>query len=76
MSTAITLSPNPKPVLNLDALRGVSPQSVTDEYVSGQSLQRFVEPDEVAAMCRFLASPAASMISGQAIAVDGNTETL
>ena len=26
MSTAITLSPNPKPVLNLDALRGVSPQ--------------------------------------------------
>jgi NAD(P)-dependent dehydrogenase (short-subunit alcohol dehydrogenase family) len=26
-------------------------------------------------MCAFLASPAAAMVSGQAIAVDGNTET-
>jgi NAD(P)-dependent dehydrogenase (short-subunit alcohol dehydrogenase family) len=56
-------------------LRGVTPQAVADEYVAGQSLKRFVEPEEVAALCLFLASPAASMISGQAIGVDGNTET-
>jgi NAD(P)-dependent dehydrogenase (short-subunit alcohol dehydrogenase family) len=56
-------------------LRGLTPDAVAAEYVAGQSLERFVEPEEVAALCRFLASPAASMISGQAIGVDGHTET-
>jgi NAD(P)-dependent dehydrogenase (short-subunit alcohol dehydrogenase family) len=32
---------------------------------------RLVEPEEVAAAILFLASPAASMITGHAIAVDG-----
>jgi NAD(P)-dependent dehydrogenase (short-subunit alcohol dehydrogenase family) len=40
----------------------------------GQSIKRFVEPEDVAAMCLFLASPASSMITGQAIGVDGHTE--
>ena len=48
---------------------------VTDEYLSGQSIKRFVDPQEVADMCVFLASPASRMVSGQAIAVDGHTET-
>ena len=56
-------------------LRGVTPEQVAAEYVGGQSLKRFVEPEEIAQMCLFLASPAAAMVSGQAIAVDGNTET-
>ena len=30
---------------------------------------------EIADMCLFLASPASRMVSGQAIGVDGNTET-
>ena len=55
--------------------RGVAPTVVAQDYVSGQSIKRFVEADEIAAMCIFLASPAARMISGQAIAVDGHTET-
>ena len=56
-------------------LRGVTPAQVADEYVVGQSMKRFVEPTEIADMCLFLASPAAAMVSGQAISVDGHTET-
>jgi NAD(P)-dependent dehydrogenase (short-subunit alcohol dehydrogenase family) len=56
-------------------LRGVSFETVAEQIVSGQSLARMVEPDEIADMCLFLASPAARMVNGQAIAVDGHTET-
>lgn len=55
--------------------RGLSFDEVAEEYISGQSIKRYVEPDEIADLCLFLASPAAKMISGQAIAVDGHTET-
>lgn len=57
------------------AHRGVDAAEVEAEYVGGQSIARFVEPSEIADMCLFLASPAAKMVSGQAIAVDGHTET-
>ncbi|MEI8240136.1 MAG: SDR family oxidoreductase [Actinomycetota bacterium] len=57
------------------AMRGVDPAVVTEEYLSGQSIKRFVEPSEIADLCVFLASPASSMISGQAMGIDGHTET-
>ncbi|MGX5720442.1 SDR family oxidoreductase [Shinella zoogloeoides] len=56
-------------------LRSTSPDEIRREYTSGQSIKRFTEPKEIADLCLFLASPAAGMISGQAIAVDGHTET-
>jgi len=55
--------------------RGASSEAVEREYLEGQSIARFVQPDEIADTCLFLASDAARMISGQAIAVDGHTET-
>ena len=55
--------------------RGVPRAQVEAEYVSGQSIKRFVQAQEIADMCLFLASPASRMVSGQAIGVDGNTET-
>lgn len=55
--------------------RGVPPAVVAAEYVAGQSIKRFVEPTEIADLCVFLASSAASMITGQAIGLDGHTET-
>lgn len=55
--------------------RHSAPDEVQREYLQGQSIARFVLPGEIADLCLFLASDAASMISGQAIAVDGNTET-
>ncbi|TWI26824.1 SDR family oxidoreductase [Mesorhizobium tianshanense] len=57
------------------ASRGISIEAVHHEYLQGQSIKRFVQPQEVADMCLFLASPASKMVTGQAIAVDGHTET-
>lgn len=56
-------------------IRGVAFDVVAKENVWAQSVPRFVEADEVADMCLFLASPASRMVNGQAIAVDGHTET-
>lgn len=63
-------------VLSAEAkARGTTPQEVYDDYASGTSLRRFAEPEEIAKLCLFLSSEAAAFISGQAIAVDGHTET-
>jgi NAD(P)-dependent dehydrogenase (short-subunit alcohol dehydrogenase family) len=56
-------------------LRGVGTQLIAAELVNGQSLTRFVEAEEVAALAVYLASPAAFMINGQDIAIDGHIET-
>ena len=55
--------------------RHASPDDVQREYLQGQSIARFVQPSEIADLCLFLASDAATMINGQAIGVDGHTET-
>ena len=57
-------------------MRGVDFEVVAKEMVWSQSIRRFVEPEEIADMCVFLASPAAKMVNGQAIAVDGYLETM
>ena len=57
------------------ANRGVPDEVVEQEYTASQSIRRFVDPHEIADMAVFLASPQAAMVSGQVIAVDGNTET-
>ena len=56
-------------------MRSTSAEQVRREYSSGQSIKRFVEPNEIADLCLFLSSSAAAMISGQSIAIDGHTET-
>jgi len=55
--------------------RGTDRDVVEKNYLRGQSVKRFVDADEIADLCGFLASPEAAMITGQAIAVDGHTET-
>ncbi|MEM7427531.1 MAG: SDR family oxidoreductase [Pseudomonadota bacterium] len=54
---------------------GRSEVEVRNDYTSGSSMRRFVEPEEIADMAVYLGSPASRMVSGQAISVDGHTET-
>ncbi len=58
------------------AQRGVSADEIRNVYKRQSSMRTFVTPQEVADMVMFLTSDRAGKISGQAIAVDGHTETL
>ena len=53
--------------------KGMTADAVRQGYASGTALKRLSDPEDVAATALFLASPAARMISGQAITVDGFT---
>jgi len=56
--------------------RGVSPQEIRDVYQRQSSMRTFVSPEEIADTVLFLVSDKAGKISGQAMSVDGHTETL
>ena len=53
---------------------GLTQDELRKVYSEGTSMRSFVSEDDVADMAVFLASDKASMITGQAIAVDGYTE--
>jgi NAD(P)-dependent dehydrogenase (short-subunit alcohol dehydrogenase family) len=55
---------------------GVSFETMRDRYLQKVSLRRMVSPDDIAAMCLFLAAPGGANVSGQAISVCGNVEVL
>jgi len=56
------------------AEKGVSIEEATEQILSYVSMRTLVQPNDVAALCLFLASAAARHITGQEIAVDGNLE--
>lgn len=55
------------------AQKGMSVAAIREGYAAGTALRSLVDPEDVAEMAVFLASPAAKMVTGQAIAVDGFT---
>lgn len=55
------------------AAKGMTPDAVRHGYASGTAMKRLTDPEDVADMALFLASDAARMVSGQALAVDGMT---
>ena len=55
------------------AAKGMTPDAVRQGYASGTALKRLSDAEDVAAMAVYLASDAARMVSGQALAVDGMT---
>ncbi len=58
------------------AALGKGEKEVRASYVAGTSMRSFIQPDEVANLVLFLCSGAAKHITGQALSVDGHTETL
>lgn len=56
--------------------RNVTEQDVRDGYVKYTSLRTFVSAADVVNMVLFICSDAGRKISGQALSVDGHTETL
>ena len=64
-------------VIDRDAKkRDVSPEEIRNVYLRQSSMRSFVSPEEIADTIQFLASNKAAHISGQALAIDGHTETL
>lgn len=55
---------------------GRTPQEVRTQITRQNSMHTFVEAQDIANLVLFLASPAGSKISGQALSIDGHTETL
>ena len=58
------------------AARGLDPAEVRKAYVAQVSMRTFVDVADIANMALFVCSAAGARISGQALAVDGHTETL
>lgn len=64
-------------VIERDArVRGKTPDEIRTVYERQNSLGRFVRAEDIAAMVCFLAGEGGVNISGQAVAIDGNTESL
>lgn len=58
------------------AARGLSTDTVAQEYKRQSSLRSFATNEDIVGMVRFLMSAAGQRISGQALAIDGHTESL
>ncbi|MBA2414005.1 MAG: SDR family oxidoreductase [Burkholderiaceae bacterium] len=61
---------------NKAATRGVPMEVVRDEALTKTSLHRLIAPEDIARTIVFLASPAGANISGQAIGVDADVQSL
>lgn len=64
-------------VVDLEAsVSGRSAASVREGFARQVSLRTFVDAEDIAATVRFVCSPAGARISGQALTVDGHTESM
>ncbi|MEO8675908.1 MAG: SDR family oxidoreductase [Casimicrobiaceae bacterium] len=61
---------------NRATARGIAPEVARDEALAKVSLRRMVSADDIANAIVFLASPAGANISGHALPVDGDTQSL
>ena len=57
------------------AEKSVSEREIRESYTNGSSLRTFISPHDIASMALFLASDAASKVTGQVMNVDGHLES-
>ncbi len=55
---------------------GKSVEEVRASYLEANSMRTLIQPDEIANLTRFLCAEINSHITGQALSIDGYTETL
>ena len=55
---------------------GSSEHEIRTSYVAGTSMKTFVDAEDLAEIVSFITSPAGRRISGQALPVDGHTESI
>ena len=66
-----------KRVINAKArLLKINPNKIQKEFETMTSIQSFVSKDDIASLVVYLLSNNSIKISGQALAVDGNTERM
>jgi NAD(P)-dependent dehydrogenase (short-subunit alcohol dehydrogenase family) len=63
-------------IANKAAARNVDPEVVREEMLARSSLRRFVSADDIANAIVFLASPRGANISGHALPIDADTQSL
>jgi len=69
--------PRIEKVIEQDAReRGVDTAEIRDVFLRQSSMRTFVSPEEIADIVLFLTSSKAAHVSGQALSIDGHTETL
>ena len=69
--------PRMEKIIEHDAqVGGVAPEIVREKYLRQTSLRTFIDSQEVADMILYLCSDSGRSVSGQALVVDGHTETL
>jgi NAD(P)-dependent dehydrogenase (short-subunit alcohol dehydrogenase family) len=56
--------------------RGVSPEEMQRQALAQASIKEMIQPEQLADMIVFLASPLGRTVSGQAISVDGDLQSL
>ena len=56
--------------------RGISPEEMQRINLGQASIKELIKPEQLADMIVYLASPRARTISGQAIAIDGDLQSL
>lgn len=54
---------------------GTTMEEEREKAYGNQSVRRFVQPEEIAELCLFLAGPAARSISGQTFPIDGDSRS-
>ena len=54
----------------------ISPKTIENDFISMASMKSWIKEEDIGNMCAYLISDGADNVSGQVIAVDGNTERM